>query len=109
MNERRELKRWCPDCRKIHKDINELKGQNKEPPCEQCFPGIHDNNNEAWSIFVLASLDAMGMTVQGILSLCEELNVSDPEEILWKIKKLNECLEKKSEQPKQENEYLRDR
>ena len=74
-----------------------------KPRCEQCWPGMEHGNIEAWEVFQYASLDYMGISLQGILTACEILAVSDVNECVEKVKELVSeirSLESKEEEHK---------
>ena len=86
----------CPDCKKVYQEIS------KVPPCEQCGrdkPNIHPANYDAWRVYQMASIDATGISAQGIIEVCRLLKIMDPEECFIKvselvreIRKLNEAV-----------------
>jgi hypothetical protein len=63
-------------------------GKKKEPPCEQCFPGIHERNNNAWEVYQTSSFGGMGLTVIDVLSVCDVFGIKEKDEILLKIRLL---------------------
>jgi hypothetical protein len=77
-----------------------------EPPCEQCWPGVLERNEEAWEVYQLAVVDSMGISPSGVLAICQTLNVADPAECLMKITNLVTTIRGLKEEirgPKEDN------
>lgn len=91
--ERRKLKRFCNDCKKIFEETPKLKG--KGPKCDQCFPGVLLGNVDAWEVFQRYSAP-LGADSGVILNLCKVLGVKDPVETLEKVLELLGAMEEKS-------------
>jgi hypothetical protein len=63
-------------------------GKKREPPCEQCWPGIHDHNVYAWEVYQAASLSSMGLSVTDVLSVCDLFEITEKDEVLYKVRLL---------------------
>ena len=82
VKERRKLKRFCDDCRKIFEENPRFKG--KSPRCDQCFPGVTKENLESWEVFQRYSAP-MGADSDAIFRLAERMGVNDPLEVMEKV------------------------
>lgn len=87
----------CEDCRRAYR---ELKGI--DPDCEACFPGVHENNIEAWDVYQLAAFDSMGISPEGVIAVGKEMGVSDLFEVLYKVAELSRHAKMVSEKMKSE-------
>jgi hypothetical protein len=87
LSEQKRLNISCADCEKACLEIKKEK-----PPCEQCFPGILDENIEAYKVYQFLSIDSMGISLPGIKTICEGLKIKDEAEILIKIKSIIEGI-----------------
>jgi hypothetical protein len=54
-----------------------------------------EDNVEAWQIYQLACIGAMGITVEAIKKICDCFGVHDPAEILMKVKAIIEGIQSK--------------
>jgi hypothetical protein len=76
-----------------------LRGQ--EAPCGECWPGLLEENVEAWEVYQLACIDSMGISPEGIISICHELGVLDAKEVLYKIGEIVRTMRTKQEENKE--------
>jgi hypothetical protein len=84
----------CSDCKKVYQDLS------KSPPCEECRrdrPSIHPANMDAWRVYQMAAIDAMGISAQGIIEVSRLLKVPDAEECFIKVSELVREIRKLSE------------
>ena len=77
-----------------------------KPRCEQCWPGIEQGNVEAWEVFQYASMDYMGISLQGILAACEIFAVYDINECIQKVRELTSEI-RSLEDKNKEHEHIK--
>ena len=91
VKERRKLKRFCGECRRIFEENPKFKG--KSPKCDQCFPGVLRENLDAWEVFQRYSCP-MGVDSDAIFRLADRMEVYDPLETMEKVMELLGEIEK---------------
>lgn len=70
---------WCDKCAWVMEKIKKI------PNCKQCFPGILEENEDAWQIYGLASKDPWGISPSTVLQLMELFEIDDRHSCLNKV------------------------
>ncbi len=89
---KQETKFWCDTCIEHHELKSKKLKKVIDPPCEQCFPGILNDNSDAWQVFQLGSFDPWGISPITVIELCRVLKIEDVEECLYKMSKIVQVM-----------------
>jgi len=88
VKERQRIGLWCPDCK------DTWANSQKDPPCEQCFPGLEAGNFEVWFLVQTFANVILDSTVEDKFRLADLVNVEiDPLELILKINEIKVVLE----------------